>query len=167
MLVWESARKAARTCQKEVGGAVGAEVDPFELAQALGMRVSIERLKPQYSGFISQEHGKQPKVLIQETEPYVRQRFTLAHEIGHFFERATLARDKDFSFSDLRSVEKYDLHEFYADEFAGELLMPREPFIEAWQNDPSFKSLARRFGVSERAVAKRISRLRKTGDLPA
>ena len=87
MLVWESARKAARTCQKEVGGAVGAEVDPFELAQTLGMRVSIERLKPQYSGFISQEHGKQPKVLIQETEPYVRQRFTLAHEIGHFFER--------------------------------------------------------------------------------
>ena len=64
-------------------------------------------------------------------------------------------------------MEKYDLHEFYADEFAGELLMPCEPFIEAWQNDPSFKSLARRFGVSERAVAKRINRLRKTGDLPA
>lgn len=165
MLVWESARKAARAYQKAVGGEVGAEVDPFELAQALEMRVSIERLKPQYSGFISQQHGKRPEVLIQETDPYVRQRFTLAHEIGHYVERMTLAGDNDFSFSDLRSSEKYDLHEFYADEFAGELLMPCAPFVEAWKKNPSFDAIARRFRVSPMAAEKRVRRLCKTGDL--
>lgn len=167
MLVWESARETARAFQEKIGGAIGAELDPFELADRLGMKVSVELLKPQYSGFISQEAGGRPEVLIQETEPYVRQRFTLAHEIGHYVERATLAKDNDFSFSDLRSSERYDLHEFYADEFAGELLMPLDPFVEEWRLNPSYEHLAARFGVSEPAVAKRISRLRKTGDLPA
>jgi len=167
MLVWESAREAARALQEEIGGAVGYELDPFDLAAMLGMKVSVERLKPQYSGFISQESGGRPEVLIQQTESYVRQRFTLAHEIGHYIERATLADDDDFSFSDLRSAERYDLHEFYADEFAGELLMPLEPFVSEWETNPAYEHLAARFGVSEPAVAKRISRLRKTGDLPA
>ncbi|CED90298.1 Domain of unknown function (DUF955) [Actinomyces succiniciruminis] len=167
VLVWESARNAARVYQKAIAGKEGNEVDPFELARALGVKVSVEPLKAQYSGFISKDAGKAPEVLLQSRESYERQRFTLAHEIGHYVERATLADDDDFSFSDLRSTDHYDLHEFYADEFAGELLMPKDAFVAAWMANPSLGYLADRFAVSKAAAAKRIDRLRKTGDIAA
>ncbi|MHC9941634.1 ImmA/IrrE family metallo-endopeptidase [Corynebacterium diphtheriae] len=65
---------------------------------------------------------------MNSNEPEVRQRFTLAHEIGHLVEREHLGKDVEYSFIDYRNNGKCDLHEFYADEFAGSLLMPAREF---------------------------------------
>ena len=91
----------------------------------------------------------------------MRRRFTFAHELGHYIERTTLANDNDFAFKDGRS-EKYDLHEFYADEFAGALLMPEDDFLKMQQEGKSLVDMAAKFGVSLSAVRKRRERLAKT-----
>ena len=54
------------------------------------------------------------------------------------------------------------MHEFYADEFAGALLMPEEDIKEQLGRKVSIYALAKRYGVSLSAVEKRIKRLKKT-----
>lgn len=76
-------------------------------------------------------------------------------------ERVTIAQDNDFAFMDKRS-DDYDIHEFYADEFAGALLMPEHDFIQKVKNDGMIAAAAY-FGVSLAAVRKRMERLRKHG----
>lgn len=64
-----------------------------------------------------------------------RVRFSLAHELGHYYlpEHQARLRDKieHFSTSDFRSR---DPHEAEADEFAAALLMPRDLFIKKVKN---------------------------------
>ena len=97
------------------------------------------------------------------SESVVRRRFTLSHELGHYVERVTLGRDEDFSFVERREPGKYDLHEFYADEFAGSLLMPSNDFKQKVESD-GIISAAQYFGVSLAAAQKRLERLEKHRD---
>lgn len=110
------------------------------------------------SGAVSKESGRAPVILINQDEPEVRRRFTWAHELGHIVERGTVAQDDDYSFSDHRGRE-YDLHEFYADEFAGALLMPEEEFLPLLDRGISEREIARIFEVSLPAVRMRRKRL--------
>lgn len=87
-------------------------------------------------------------------------RFTLAHELGHYVERVDVSDDNDFSFVEKREPGQYDLHEFYADEFAGALLMPEQPFMTMLDEGKSLIEIAARFGVSLDAARKRRERLR-------
>ena len=109
---------------------------------------------------IIKEKGSEPRSYADADEPDVRRRFTFAHELGHYVERTTLANDNDFAFKDGRS-KKYDLHEFYADEFAGALLMPEDDFLKMQQEGKSLVDMAAKFGVSLSAVRKRRERLEK------
>ncbi|WP_371830336.1 ImmA/IrrE family metallo-endopeptidase [Corynebacterium diphtheriae] len=47
----------------------------------------IPPLDPTISGVVVKEDEQNPKIYINSNEPEVRQRFTLAHEIGHLVER--------------------------------------------------------------------------------
>lgn len=111
------------------------------------------------SGAVSKESGRAPVILINKDEPERRRRFTWAHELGHIVERGTVAQDDDYSFSDHRGRE-YDLHEFYADEFAGALLMPEDEFLTLLDRGVSDRQMARIFDVSVPAVRMRRKRLR-------
>lgn len=42
------------------------------------------------------------KAFIDKEEPGVRQRFTLAHELGHFIERTVIAKDDEYGFGEDR-----------------------------------------------------------------
>jgi Zn-dependent peptidase ImmA (M78 family) len=86
-----------------------------------------------------------------------RRRFTLAHELGHWvcqcLEGRTApvyCRPKDVSAAADRALERE------ANVFAAELLMP-EPAVRAeWPRAATATELARRFGVSEEAMAWRL-----------
>lgn len=83
--------------------------------------------------------------------------FTCAHELGHYVERKA-SHDSDFSFVERRSA-KYDLHEFYADEFAENLLLPETEFRAKWKACKSDILMSSHFGVSTAAIKKRRDRL--------
>ena len=75
-------------------------------------------------------------------------------------ERASIADDDDYSFIDYRKSDDYNLHEFYADEFAGALLMPADELLRIVMDRGEYVA-AEHFGVSVPAVRKRCGRLEK------
>ncbi|CAH0231947.1 hypothetical protein SRABI26_02672 [Arthrobacter sp. Bi26] len=132
-------------------------VDPVAIAQAKGLEVRFAELKNRISGAIVVEAGKTPQILVEARENYGRQMFTVAHELGHYAERED-AGDHEYSFIESRG-RKYDLHEFYADEFAGNLLMPEAEFKSQYKKLKSVNMVAAFFAVSPAAVEKRAERL--------
>lgn len=89
-----------------------------------------------------------------------RQRFTLAHELGHF----VLHKNKNTEFTDttfFRKNEDNDSLEYNANEFAARILMPEERvnFYIQQQNIKSIKSLADIFDVSSSAMRYRVESL--------
>ena len=114
------------------------------------------------SGAVSKEPGRAPIILLNSHDSEQRRRFTWAHELGHIVERGTVAKDEDYSFTDHRG-SAYDLHEFYADEFAGALLMPQEALARLEMDGLTDHEMAQVFDVSVSALRKRRQRLREQG----
>lgn len=162
MLVWQAARAKAQQITKSVPVAGDNGLDTLRfIAEQYGAIVRVHPLRAEVSGVIHKpDPNSSPVITINETEPITRQRFTLAHEIGHLIERTEIAEDRDYSFIDYRSSTDYDLHEFFADEFAGELLMP-EPEFSNWYKQHGEFATSLRYAVSLPAVRKRMERLQK------
>lgn len=156
MLVMDKARLDASRVLQDTWVA-GFPVDPKRIADQLGISVTYLPLERNVSGMLQVE-GDWAEIFINSGDPEPRQRFTVAHEIGHYIER-TSNGVTDFNFIDRRSSENYDLHEFYADEFAGALLMPVVELSKLRQEGLPLPLIAHRFGVSVPALTKRIERL--------
>lgn len=160
-MVYERARREAQSLRNNLFRD-DRSIDALRrLADDLNAVTHFVDLEPGMSGFII-KHADKPvaHIYINGNDSLSRQRFTLAHEIGHLVDRSRVANDKDYSFTDYRDMGSgYNLHEFFADEFAGELLMPARPFIKAYR-DGGADAAAREFGVSPAAAEKRLNRLR-------
>lgn len=160
MLLWQSAREKA----SQIGRFSPVDNSGLDalaaIARRLGATVYVTPLAQDVSGLILKHEHDDPEIFVNSEEPIERQRFTLAHEIGHLIERSEVACDRDFSFVDYRQKGRYDLHEFFADEFAGELLMPAEKFLNVHKIEGDYGA-AVEFGVSVPAVRKRAKRLAK------
>lgn len=101
---------------------------------------------------------------ISSSESNVRQRFTIAHELGHFF----LHPQKD-TFVEFRDNEKNiarGIKEIQANQFAAALLMPRKflekdvkSFKETGLTKQTTEFLAKKYHVSEEAMTFRLLNL--------
>lgn len=159
--VWVLARNEAKRVRKSFlpEGFTGA-IRLSELCRYLDISIERDDLKAGVSGFIQKDDpDQQPYIVLNQNEPFLRQRFTLAHELGHYFERK-MNNDLEYTFVDLRKPNSYDAHEFYADEFAGELLMPEDEVeaLQAQGRDEIY--MAKHFEVSIPAMEKRLERIR-------
>lgn len=160
MLLYEQARQEAINIRKASSvGQYGLD-DLKKIATRWDATVSVLPLERGLSGFIHKPANESPRIYINANEDPLRQRFTLAHEIGHLVERNVIAQDDDYSFIDNRGKE-YDLHEFFADEFAGELLMPPNDILKLHEQGNSKYEIAKKLGVSVPALEKRLLRLSK------
>src|SRR5579872_2531154 len=72
-------------------------VDPVRVAKALGLEVMEGVLEPDVSGALVKEPGRDATVLLALGESKRRQRFTCAHEIGHFMLRRAEADETSYS----------------------------------------------------------------------
>lgn len=163
-LVWVDAREQAENILKSYWKEHVFPVPVISISNSLGVEMFTAPLPDDLSGMIIQDGtgNSQARAYADSFESRERRRFTYAHELGHFIERNQVANDKKFSFEDHRDPKHYDLHEFYADEFAGALLMPQEDVKEQLKNGASIYEMAKRYGVSLPAIEKRLERLRKT-----
>lgn len=100
-----------------------------------------------------------PTCYIRNTDVEQRQRFTLAHELGHFvLNHGGGFRDNSASFN----IYNYDQREIDANAFAAELLMPKlaiDYVIEKLKNIHSIDEFARLFNVSIPAMTYRLKNL--------
>lgn len=138
-------------------------IDVERLCCSLGIKVhyvdfsAIEgKVGKEISGAI-QKNGKTYMILVNEDESDVRSRFTIAHELGHYFLHVKNdSRQIVTSFRRDRSPR-----ETAANKFAAELLMPKKLVKEEYSKMviPVSDTLAKKFEVSKPAMRIRLDSL--------
>lgn len=89
-------------------------------------------------------------ISLNASEPWTRQRFSLAHELKHVLDHPAV----DVAYAGEQQAE------YLADYFAACLLMPRRYVRTVWyEGMQSLAALSEHFGVSERAMAVRLQHL--------
>lgn len=171
-------RKHIRTLVERLLSSQGVKSAPVEvekLALALGVEVRYEPADDHLSGFLLRDLKHHGAVIgVNSKHHKNRQRFTIAHELGHFFlhegERVHVDR-ADYGFQvKLRNEDSskgIDEEEKEANLFAAELLMPAS-FLENdltkvetldLLDEDALKNLADSYRVSTTALTFRLAYL--------
>lgn len=109
-------------------------VDPVIIAQKMGIPISQVNFKTldgsSVLGGIKKDNGK-ISIYVNANDSMCRKRFTIAHELGHYFLKHI---DNKGEFVDLHRDASYpkSREEQDANEFAGCLLMPKDRVIEKY-----------------------------------
>lgn len=142
------------------------------LARHAGAEVRYEPLDGELSGMLFQE-GDRAIVGVNALHSKSRQRFTIAHELGHLqlHDRSGIHIDHKFRvrLRGERSSQAVDPEEIEANRFAAELLMPAA-MIDAdldklvddtvdYDDEDLVRQLAERYEVSTQAMAFRLINL--------
>lgn len=154
----------------------GVGIDVKEVAKHLSITLTLYDFGDDVSGVLLRD-GEKTTIGYSSQTGYQRQRFTIAHELGHYVldhQRQGVFVDtpeKYFTlFRDAKSATGEDVQEREANAFAASLLMPRDLLIEAATNfyrsgitrDENYdivEPLARRFYVSKLAMSIRLTNL--------
>lgn len=135
-------------------------VDPQEICKNIGIEVMLTELNG-LSGKLEtrEDENKPPLILVNKNEPATRQRFTVAHELGHYFLGHGNSPREDTEFNLTPAVRKPE--EIAANDFAAKLLMPKayvEHFIFK-EKIFDIKLLAEKFKVSTLSFHYRLKNL--------
>jgi len=133
--------------------------------ESFGLKVFSAELPEQVSGILlkNEDHGTKSGyiILVDETETSQRQRFTAAHELGHYLLHRDAVGDRIEENFFLHAEGMTSTQETEAHEFARELLMPMDKIVEAIRNGTNtVEKLADLFDVSVVAMGNRL-------DIPA
>ena len=141
-------------------------VNVFRVIEENGIKLVFEDMDDSDSGLLLIEGGK-ATIAINKSHHTNRQRFTAAHECGHYFLHRgdgdkQLFVDQAFARGATASAGT-DSIEIEANQFAAELLMPEEMVRESVGgqslSDLDISLLALRFEVSEQAMTLRLVKL--------
>lgn len=157
-------------------GITAAPIDIEALAVRQGAVVSYEPFKEELSGILIKENDR-TVIGVNSSHPTTRQRFTIAHELGHLtldhkgelFVDQTVKLQGTVIRRDGVSSQAVDRFEIEANRFAAELLMPESLIVAAVRERqekhtdcPSsvlVDDLAREFQVSSQAMEYRLTNL--------
>jgi len=142
------------------------------IAKSLRAEIRLTPLDDELSGMIFMK-GTLPVIGVNALHHPNRQRFTIAHEIGHLEMHRHLIDGKvhvDKAFQVLRrdnaSSTGTDALEIAANQFAAELLVPEDILVSLIGNriididdDRPIEELARKFKVSKKAMEYRVQRV--------
>lgn len=143
-----------------------------QFAKSLGVDVFVEDLRglnegTSLKGYLAIKPNGNAVIVVSENESYGHQRWTVAHELWHYFNHRA-AQSKEtifFAEHDDYDADDRDPEECDADQFATSLLMPADEFRDIYaaysadkKNDAK-NFLADYFAVSQIAVSKRIEGL--------
>lgn len=141
-----------------------------EIAQKRGLSIKLYDLGTDVSGVLVIDTGK-GTIGVNLNEPKIRQRFTVAHELGHYElhkQETGLFIDRGFAvlFRNQQSSTGEERREQEANAFAAALLMPEKLLVNEIKNrnfdltdEDSMRELAKLFSVSALAMTYRIANL--------
>ena len=123
----------------------------------VGLKFDREFLDENVSGFIERQADGDYRIVVNASHAPTRQRFTAAHELGHYVYHRDLLGD---GVGDNRAYRAdgttrpnpniRPIHERQANSFAANVLMPRHALANV--DGESTTTLAQRFGVSQEAM---------------
>lgn len=126
----------------------------------IGLPLSYEFLNDNISGYIERSNGSY-RIVVNALHPETRQRFTAAHELGHYIYHRDLLGD---GVGDNRAYRTEGtqrdnpnirpIHERQANSFTANVLMPRHRLGNV--TGETTASLASRFNVSQQAMRIRL-----------
>ncbi len=140
-------------------------IDPQEIADSLNISVVPHNFSDNISGVFFRKNGKL-YLGVNSSQHEHRQRFTIAHEIGHYIlhSQETLHYDTHHdthpSEVSFRADNISSFEETEANHFAAELLMPEDSVQELIESGvTSIQELAEKFDVSKDAMQYRLVNL--------
>ena len=138
-------------------------VDLERIAVHLGILIRREVLEGDISGFLFRQ-GEHAAIVVNRRQPKTRQRFTIAHEIGHYcldHKRDEIHVDRALGLKFRRGTPHgSDPEEIQANAFAAALLMPKDSLSEDLLSfgpngvidDTAIHTLSVKYGVSIQAL---------------
>lgn len=152
-------------------GVTAPPVPVERLAKQLGIAISFESVQNNISGMLYRD-GERATIGVNSHHAKTRQRFTVAHEIGHFLlhpgKPMILDEVVRVNFRDDRSSMATDAQEIAANRFGAELLMPARWVLEhvdkrqrlnIEEDEELSQRLATKFQVSAQAMHFRLANL--------
>lgn len=149
-------------------------IDVEKVATLVGAEIRKSEFEENLSGFAYQKLGAK-YIGVNSTEGEQRQRFTIAHELGHLFlhKKSSVSYDQGMiMLRDSHSSDGTDIKEIEANRFAAELLMPEDLIRNdlksigdldlVGDNEDTkkiVKSLANKYNVSQSAMTVRLTTL--------
>lgn len=132
-------------------------IDIYSIAEFLGLEVQEEAMDDELSGYI-EPRGSGWTIGVNAYHHPNRQRFTVAHELGHFLLHRPTEKHTDVTFA--RRTGQKNTKENQADSFAAELLMPEAEVRKLiTEGETSLERLAAHFNVSAMAAKFRAQSL--------
>ncbi|WP_462410374.1 ImmA/IrrE family metallo-endopeptidase [Neobacillus sp. Marseille-QA0830] len=152
--------KAKEVLANNTNGSI--PVNPVIIAQNNHISVKYaEFTEPNISGMLEITNNDEATIYVKHNDHTNRKRFTIAHELGHYFLHYTknnLYVDRELSF--FRNNPDFSSRdiEIEANKFAAALLMPADRVKREWEirKNPTVDELAALFGVSISAMGNRI-----------
>lgn len=135
-------------------------IDVLAIARDLGVAVFVRPFPSALSALLLR-HGENAFIGINSHQAPVRQRFSLAHELGHFILHHKVHHFIDYGVPQAVEGEQPGYHwqqERAANQFAAELLMPAE-LLKDDARTTALSRLARRYDVSQEAMGFRLANL--------
>lgn len=147
-------------------------IDVESIVKTEGILIRREELEDAVSGMLVIKDD-QAVIGVNAKHHPNRQRFTVAHEFGHYLLHRNLSNvffdESVVFFRDKEAAEGSKYQEIEANVFAAELLMPESVLKERLTEQPldafdesdesAFRKLASEFGVSIQALTIRLTRL--------
>lgn len=145
--------------------------DVISFAQDLGIEVlESDQLEKTTRGYIKEFSNNKMVICVNKNNYFNRKRFTIAHELGHYFlHRSALSKIRIDAedYEPMYHDETLDQQEKDANDFGASILMPQEPFTKLWnQKDYPVEAMAKYFLVSELAIETRAKFLGLMSDNP-
>lgn len=150
-------------------------VNVSDLAWRLGVELRFRRMPSHISGSIERLEDGRFAITVNAVHRETRQRFTIAHELGHFILHRNRLGSGTNDTKKYRADPEARLyndrierrHETEANQFAASILMPEEMVIKFYKsfrpNDA--EQMADFFGVSAEAMRYRLEDLRDSGKI--
>jgi hypothetical protein len=152
---------------------LGPPVNIEGIVRAMGLNLDKKAdLEDSISGQLKRCNDGSFKISANRGENYFRQRFTIAHELGHYLLHAHLIGegvDDSTAYRSEPSGEFYNENigvreETQANKFAASLLMPKSVVLTEAVVGAHVSELARKFQVSQQAMRIRLNGLGVTLD---
>lgn len=141
-----------------------APVDVEALCRRIGIPVRYQWMPSGVSGALVRKGGDAFEIQINSMDPPTRQRFTIAHELGHYVHHRSLIGEgvnDSTAYRVTPNAAHYNprigpRQETEANQFAASLLMPSQEVARLKTLGYSVKDIARHLGVSEHAMSIRL-----------